>query len=139
MPTKTSNRRKSGNSRNNTPKKVSFSFEQGERTYPQPIMTGSGKFAANGQCQVALGRLELAEDHLRGLGWRITCTISGDGKFLTSTSTATSVVKNVAYAMDVNDDGEERGPEVPTLKLIGPPGTSIVVVATVTLLYKPNI
>ena len=136
---KNSPRRSPGSTRKSTPRKAAFTFELGERTYPQPILTGATTFDGKGSAKVDLGRLSLVEDHLRGLGWRVVCTIQGEGKFLTSTSTALSVVKNVAYAIETDKDEEEVGPQVPTLTLVGPPKATAVVIAQVTLLYKPQV
>jgi len=138
-----SGRRRSGGglapAKKGSSRKVAFAFEQGERTYPQPILTGSGSFNGAGKCSISLGRLDLAEDHLRGLGWRISCTIQGDGVFLTSTTTSRQVIKNIPYV--VEDDGDEghQGPKVPDLTLVGPPNATAVVVAQVSLLYKPQV
>lgn len=106
--------------------------------YPQPLMTAAATYDGNGLAHVTLGGLDLAEDHLRGLGWRVVCTIQGEGKFLTSTTTATTVVKNVPYETVESREGQV-GPPVPPLNLVGPPKATAVVIANVSLLYKPQI
>jgi hypothetical protein len=125
------------------PRVPSFAFEPGEKSYPLPIKTGSGTYNSDGKCVVNLGSLPPAEGHLRGLGWRVTCKIQGEGSFLMGASTASTVsivTPYVHYDFDdeVEHDGAPVGARVRPVTLVGPPGDRIVVVATVSLLYKLN-
>jgi hypothetical protein len=122
--------RKSGGS-SSSPRVPRFAFEAGERSFPLPVKTAAVEYGDDGQGEAELGLLAQPEEHLRGLGWRIVATIQGDGMFLTGIASAKSVVRNIPWAA-----GEVR---IPALKMVGPPESSAVVIATVSLLYKPNV
>jgi len=93
--------------------------------------------ATTGQADFRFPALPAGPEHLRALGWRITASFLGEGAFLDGVAPVKTKSLTIPASQEVENDDDE-GPTPPGVTVIGPPGTTTLVVCRVQFIYKEH-
>jgi hypothetical protein len=140
MPGRKSNERRSsgGKRKSGGSQAQRFVYEPGEKSLNMKATSGAVKLSAStGQAEFRFPPLPPGPDHLRALGWRITASFLGEGAFLDGVSPVKTKSLSVPASQEEDNDGD-IGPTPPAVTVIGPPGTTTLVVCRVQFLYKEH-